>query len=258
MQSEEPAEWVVQDFLEELPARASVSLEGRTVQIRAWRYDVTGVSGSKVPVIFLDTDLLDNSPWDRSLSDYLYGGDARYRLCQEALLGIGGVRMLQSLGHGRITRFHMNEGHASLLALELLEEHCRERGAGTVNPDDIEAVRSRCVFTTHTPVPAGHDKFPIELALTAAHEALLEDLRKLEQEAKSLPHQGLAELRGRLDVTRQHIADHFRLEEQNGYMDAVIKREPRLERTIEQLAQEHRELLESLTAIIGEGRTSTS
>jgi starch phosphorylase len=174
VQTEEPAEWVVQDFLQEMSARATVRLEGRDVQLRAWRYEVTGVGGAKVPVYFLDTDLPENSTFDRSLTDCLYGGDARYRLCQEAVLGIGGIRMLRTLGHCRVIRFHMNEGHASLLALELLEEECRERGVHTVSRQDIDGVRKRCVFTTHTPVPAGHDKFPVELVtqVLGAHETL--------------------------------------------------------------------------------------
>ena len=87
-------------------------VEGRSVQLRSWRYLVSGLSGSKVPVIFLDANLLGNSDYDKSLTDYLYGGDARYRLCQEAILGIGGMRMLNALGFKELQRYHMNEGHA--------------------------------------------------------------------------------------------------------------------------------------------------
>ncbi len=162
-QSEEPAEWVVGDFLTEMPHRVAVTLEGRTVQIRCWKYEVTGVSGSLVPVYFLDTDLPDNTEWDRTLTHFLYGGDQRYRLCQEVILGIGGVRMLRALGHNSITRFHMNEGHASLLTLELLDEEVRNAGRHIITHDDIAVVRQQCVFTTHTPVPAGQDQFPLEL-----------------------------------------------------------------------------------------------
>jgi starch phosphorylase len=77
---------------------------------------------------------------------------------------MGGVRMLRALGHDAVQRFHMNEGHAALLALELLDERARRFGREAFDHDDVEAVRRRCVFTTHTPVPAGHDQFPIELA----------------------------------------------------------------------------------------------
>src|SRR4029077_8982833 len=90
------------------------------------------------------------------------GGDAYYRLCQEVLLGIGGVRMLRALGHDDLVRYHMNEGHAALLALELLGEEASKAGRRSIQGEDIERVRDKCVFTTHTPVPAGHDRFPME------------------------------------------------------------------------------------------------
>jgi starch phosphorylase len=162
-QHEAPAAWAVNDFVQEMPARASVTIEGRTVHLRAWHYPVRGISGFTVPVYFLDADLPDNAAWDRTLTDTLYGGDPHYRLCQEALLGIGGVRMLRALGYTAITRFHLNEGHASLLTLELLDEQAQRAGRTAFTHDDVEVVRQHCVFTTHTPVPAGHDQFPLEL-----------------------------------------------------------------------------------------------
>ncbi|MHB9156020.1 MAG: alpha-glucan family phosphorylase, partial [Endomicrobiales bacterium] len=158
-QQELAYEWKPEELLTLLPERTSVTVEGRTVVIQAWRYMVSGISEHSVPVIFLDTDLEPNSEYDRSLSYSLYGGDERYRLCQEVILGIGGVRMLQALGFASINHYHMNEGHASLLTLELLKERRRDRGPAW----DIEGVRLLCVFTTHTPVPAGHDKFPYAL-----------------------------------------------------------------------------------------------
>jgi glycogen phosphorylase len=162
-QSEEPSEWVIGDFLREMPPRVSVTIEGRTVYLRCWRYEASGVGGFAVPVYFLDTDLPENTEWDRTLTDSLYGGDQRYRLCQEVVLGIGGVRMLRALGYGNIARFHMNEGHASLLTLELLDENARRTGRQAISHEDIDEVRQQCVFTTHTPVPAGHDQFPLDL-----------------------------------------------------------------------------------------------
>ena len=163
-QREEPALWAVENYLQEEPPRTSVFVEGRTVHLRAWRYDVKGVSGYTVPIYFLDADLFENSEWDRSLTQSLYGGDEHYRLSQEVILGIGGVRMLRALGHEHIRSFHLNEGHAALLALELLDEEAKRAGRQAVAREDVEAVRKRCVFTTHTPVPAGHDKFHLELA----------------------------------------------------------------------------------------------
>ncbi len=162
-QREESVEWIVEDYLEEMTPRASVSLEGRTVHLRSWIYEVSGVGGYKVPVYFLDADLPENSEWDRTLTHFLYGGDQHYRLCQEVILGIGGVRMLRALGYETIDRFHMNEGHSSLLALEFLDEETGSAGRKSITQDEIEAVRKKCIFTTHTPVPAGQDQFPLDL-----------------------------------------------------------------------------------------------
>jgi starch phosphorylase len=114
-------------------------------------------------VYLLDTALPQNSTWDRGITDYLYGGDARYRLCQEVVLGIGGVAMLRALGHTDVETYHMNEGHSALLALALLEERCPTQHHDAPTEDELEAVRRHCVFTTHTPVPAGHDSFPLDL-----------------------------------------------------------------------------------------------
>ncbi len=162
-QTEEPVDWVIEDFLEELPARASVEIEGSEVRIRPWVRDVVGHSGFRIPVIFLDTDLPENDDTHQGLIHHLYGGDLRYRLCQETILGIGGVRMLRELDYDDIERFHMNEGHASLLTCELFRERLRDSGPEGLDDETIEAVRRQCVFTTHTPVPAGHDKFPLDV-----------------------------------------------------------------------------------------------
>ncbi len=161
-QSESPVAWPVEETCREEPARAEVSIEGRRVAVRAWRFNVTGATGHVVPVFLLDTDLPENSEWDRALTAHLYGGDDHVRLCQEIVLGIGGVRMLRALGYRDVPRFHLNEGHAALLALELLDEHARWFGRDRFDDDDVKAIRQRCVFTTHTPVPAGHDKFPLD------------------------------------------------------------------------------------------------
>ena len=162
-QHEEPAAWRPELFARPLEPRITVKLRGRPVRVRAWRYDVRGVDGAVVPALLLDTDLPENHPRDRKLTDHLYGGDDGYRLRQEAILGIGGVRMLRALGHGAIERFHLNEGHAALAALELLEEGSSLRAKSAVQ-NRVEWVRSRCAFTTHTPVPAGHDCFSARLA----------------------------------------------------------------------------------------------
>ena len=162
-QQEEPAVWKPEEVLEPLTSVIWLELAGRRVQIRAWRFTLTGISGATVPVYLLDTDLPENDPADRSLTDYLYGGDPSYRLHQEAILGMGGVKILNSLGHTSIENYHLNEGHSALLTLALLEQRIGNSRLGTASEADIESVRQRCVFTTHTPVPAAFDKFPREL-----------------------------------------------------------------------------------------------
>lgn len=150
-QTEEFIPWDPTHHCRLLPNTFSIMIEGREVKIQAWEYLVRGIKGFNIPIYFLDTDLPQNTPNDRGLTTHLYGGDDAYRLKQEMLLGIGGVRLIRSLGHD-IKKYHMNEGHAAFLTLELLKEF-----------RDPQIVRERCVFTTHTPIPAGHDKFPIDL-----------------------------------------------------------------------------------------------
>jgi starch phosphorylase len=164
-QREESCTWDIAAHLEEQLPRISVTIESRTVQVRAWKYEVKSPAGFCVPVFFLDTDLPENSEWDRTLTHYLYGGESYYRICQEVVLGIGGVRMLRALGGNGLTRYHMNEGHAALLGLELLDEAARRAGRTTIQHEDVESVRRQCVFTTHTPVASGHDQFPLDLAV---------------------------------------------------------------------------------------------
>jgi starch phosphorylase len=185
-QKEEPVEWVVEDYLEEMAPRVTITLEGRAVQLRAWKYEVPGVKGHRVPVYFLDADLPENSEKDRGLADFLYGGDATYRLGQEIILGIGGIRILRALGYKDLERFHMNEGHASLLTLELLHEEAKKGGKEKISSEDVDAVRKKCVFTTHTPVASGHDQFPMELVnRVLEHRKMFSDLKDI------LCHEGI-------------------------------------------------------------------
>jgi starch phosphorylase len=127
---------------------------GRPVSIGAWRLDVGGVR-----LYLLDTDLPENHPDDRGLTYTLYGGGEEYRLKQEWILGVGGVRVLRALGV-EPGAWHANEGHATFMMVERLRE---ELAAGTGWEDAVRQVRARSVFTTHTPVPAGHDIFSPEL-----------------------------------------------------------------------------------------------
>lgn len=163
-QTEIPDEWDPNNFMVPLKERVIVLIEEREVFIGAWLYVVKSMRGPKVPVIFLDTDLPENSPQDREITHCLYGGGQAYRLKQEIVLGIGGARMLDELDF-EIKKYHMNEGHSALLTLELLKRYKRdiEEVWDEKLVWDIEKVRSLCVFTTHTPVAAGHDKFPYDL-----------------------------------------------------------------------------------------------
>ncbi len=162
-QTESPASWSPETLLEPVPERVSVTIEGRPVHIRSWLYGLTGISGHTVPVLFLDTALPENTPWDQTLTDYLYGGDNHYRLCQEVVLGLGGAAMLSALGYRNVRIYHMNEGHSALLTLALAKEMVEGHSLSGLSRATIDAVRRRCVFTTHTPVPAGHDRFPASL-----------------------------------------------------------------------------------------------
>ncbi len=162
-QTESPATWNPEERLELMKPVVSIKIEGREVKIRAWRYLVDGIGGDVVPVYLLDTGLPENSSWDQGLTDQLYGGDLHYRLCQEAVLGMGGVAILPLLGHHHISSYHMNEGHAALLVLALVERRLAGRNVREAKQDDLIAVRHKCVFTTHTPVPAGHDQFQIDM-----------------------------------------------------------------------------------------------
>ena len=155
----EPAKWCVA-----LDAMVAVPIEGRPVWIRPWLFLHECPRGNRVPVLLLDTDLDQNASEDRALTNHLYGGDDVYRLKQEIVLGIGGNRLLRALGF-EIRTYHLNEGHAALLILDLMERYrLRAQDIKPGRPPyDIAAIREHCVFTTHTPIEAGHDRFPYEL-----------------------------------------------------------------------------------------------
>jgi starch phosphorylase len=158
-QTELPSVWEPEKVLEPVDCRATIEIEARKVAIRAWRYVVQGLGGYGVPVFLLDTALPENSPYDRTLTDRLYGGDERYRLCQEMVLGIGGIEILRAMGLHHVMTYHMNEGHAALLTLALLREHLAGKPLSGASDEDFAFIRRKCVFTTHTPVPAAHDQF---------------------------------------------------------------------------------------------------
>jgi starch phosphorylase len=173
-QREESVHWDPTHFARPLPLEVKVTLEGRSVLIHAWQCDIRGSSGYLVPLVLLDTDVEGNDPQDRCLTGSLYGGDQRYRLKQEIVLGLGGIRMLRALGYTELERFHMNEGHAALLTLELLRESNSEQASW-----DFNGVRDQCIFTTHTPVPAGHDQFSFDLVRQVLGDVVPLDLLQM-------------------------------------------------------------------------------
>src|SRR4030042_646046 len=164
-QREHPVSWEPSKHMTLLPAKIAVQIEDRQVIVQAWQYNVESLTRGCVPIFFLDTDVEENTAEDREITSYLYGGDMAYRLKQEIVLGIGGVRMLHELEF-EIKKYHMNEGHSGLLTIELLNRF--KRPIEDVWDEklvwDVERVKDLCVFTTHTPVEAGHDKFPYDLA----------------------------------------------------------------------------------------------
>jgi len=178
-QKETPVSWDPATFMTLLPQKVTVRIEGRDVYLQAWLYRVISPNGGKVPILFLDSDLPENTPEDRSITDFLYAGDTAYRIKQEVVLGMGGVRMLSALDF-HIKKYHMNEGHASFLALELLLRFKRDIESVWDERSvwDVARVRDLCLFTTHTPVEAGHDKFPYPLVKQVLGEIIPFDVLK--------------------------------------------------------------------------------
>ncbi|HOI18601.1 MAG TPA: alpha-glucan family phosphorylase [Candidatus Woesearchaeota archaeon] len=161
-QIEEPVNWNPKDHLVLLPNEVYLTIEGRNVKIKIWKGAIYGISGYAIPVYFLDTNCKENNEYDKTLTSYLYGGDKTYRLCQEMILGIGGIKALESLGYKKIKKYHLNEGHAALLTIELLKKTYKE-ALTHEESYSVESVKEKCIFTTHTPVAAGHDVFDISL-----------------------------------------------------------------------------------------------
>jgi len=152
--------------LRQLPEKFILRLRERNVWVEAYEYVYVGENDKKISIYFLDTDLEENFHDDRIISLRLYSGNKDHRILQEAILGFGGIRLLEILGYDNIKTYHMNEGHCSFLTLALLEKY---------NGDENK-VRSMCHFTTHTPVEAGHDHFAIDRCRKLLHGLLPENL----------------------------------------------------------------------------------
>ncbi len=152
----------IEKFMKKRAETIVVKIQDRDVQVCAYEYSVKSHTGNSIPIFFLSTHTPENAEWDRDITKHLYASGQHSRICQEVMLGIGGVRMLRALGYDDIDVFHMNEGHAAFLTLELLKE----------NDYDDEAVRQMCTFTTHTPIPAGHDAFEYSAVEDIIHDMM--------------------------------------------------------------------------------------
>jgi starch phosphorylase len=168
-QKEKEIEWSFFYEFEKVEKPITIQIQGKPIKISAWLYEVIGQSGHIVPVYLLTTDVEGNEGWQRRLTAALYDSTSRWhRIVQEVILGIGGIRLLKSLGYNNIKAYHINEGHGSFATLELLKEF-----------GDIEKVKSSVTFTTHTPVPAGHDKFNYDLVKDVFRDELPSNIREL-------------------------------------------------------------------------------
>ncbi len=174
-QKEQEIQWNFFYEFEKVTKPITIKIEDKEVKISAWLYKVIGQSGHVVPIYLLTTDVPGNEPWMKEMTGSLYDSTSRWnRIVQEMILGIGGVRLLKSLGYNNIKTWHLNEGHGSFATLELLKEF----------NGDIEKVRERTVFTQHTPVPAGHDTFDYSLVEKVFVDNLPSNIKELGGEEK--------------------------------------------------------------------------
>lgn len=194
-QSFEEVDFRRSDHLKKLPEQIELTIQNTPVLVDVWRYDFVGLNGHIVPLYLLDTDLPENEQWARDLTKSLYSGGGDVRISQELLLGIGGVKMLKALGHQDIKVYHMNEGHCAFVPLALLEDH---------NYQD-EEVKKLCTFTTHTPVPEGHDKFSYDLAYRYGEKYLPWHIKKIAtEESLSMTHLALNMSKYSFGVSKKH------------------------------------------------------
>jgi len=239
-QVEQPTLWEPREWAQPLDAKIAVPIEGRAVWIGAWLYVLEGHMGGLQPVLLLDTDLEENRREDREITHYLYGGDETYRLKQEIVLGVGGMRLLQALGF-TIRHYHMNEGHSALLGLELLRRYLyppEDLRLGE-SPYDLPRVRKLCSFTTHTPVEAGHDRFAYELVQRVLGNVINVEVAKRLTNAAEAQRSRLAIDEGFIDLaTLKHLAGEDSLNmtrlalNLSEYVNGVAKRHAEVSKTM--------------------------
>jgi len=169
-QKEKEIEWNFWYEFEKVDKPIKIKIENKEVLVSAWLYRVIGQSGHVLPIYLLTTDVEGNEDWMKEMTGSLYDSTSRWnRIVQEMILGIGGVKLLNSLGYNNIKTYHLNEGHGSFSIVEL---HNMLNG-------DLDKVREKVVFTTHTPVPAGHDRFDQDLVNKVFKDRMPPEIRKI-------------------------------------------------------------------------------
>ena len=153
-------------LIKQMDLNFSIQLRNRKVFIQVFKFEYVADSGDRVPIFFLDTDTDKNIDEDRFITHRLYSGDKDHRILQESVLGFGGIKLLQKLEQNSIKTYHMNEGHCSFLVLSLLRHF----------KGDADKVKSLCHFTTHTPVPAGHDHFSLDRTKNILNDFIPDDM----------------------------------------------------------------------------------
>ena len=195
-QKEKEIEWSFFYEFEKVEKPITLKIENKEVKISAWLYRVIGQSGHVLPIYLLTTDIDGNEDWMKKMTGSLYDSTSRWnRIVQEMILGIGGVKLLRSMGYNNIETYHLNEGHGSFAALELYNEL-----------GDIEKVKKKVVFTTHTPVPAGHDRFKQDLVDKVFEKRMPPEIRKLGEENGefNMTYLGMNLSRYRNGVAKKH------------------------------------------------------
>jgi len=169
-QKEREIEWNFFYEFEKVEKPIKIKIEDKEVLVSAWLYRVIGQSGHILPIYLLTTDIEGNEDWMKEMTGSLYDSTSRWnRIVQEMILGIGGVKLLKSLGFNNIKTYHLNEGHGSFSIVELYN----------MLKGDLDKVREKVVFTTHTPVPAGHDRFNQNLVNKVFKERMPPEIRKI-------------------------------------------------------------------------------
>ncbi|MHA2391660.1 MAG: alpha-glucan family phosphorylase [Promethearchaeota archaeon] len=196
-QKEKEIEWNFFYEFERIAQPIIMKIEDKDVKVSAWQYNVIGQSGHVLPIYLLTTDVEGNEDWMKQMTGSLYDSTSRWnRIVQEVILGIGGVKLLKSLGFNNIKTYHLNEGHGSFAMVELYD----------MLNGDIESVKDKVVFTTHTPVPAGHDRFKQDLVDKVFGNRMPPDIRKLAEDNGefNMTYLGMALSRYRNGVAKKH------------------------------------------------------